>query len=88
MSYTTNPFISRIRNLAKEHEKMSKGTIIRFYYDKGYGVIDNDEGGFIYVHYSAMKGEDYYRLREGQRVTFDVRKSKEDICATNVRTIQ
>ena len=67
---------------------MSKGTIIRFDYDKGYGFIDNDEGGFVYVHYSAMKGEDYYRIREGQRVNFDVRKSKKDIYATNVRAIQ
>ena len=80
-------FIWLTENITKEQEAVSKGTVIQFNYDKGCGFIDNDEGGVIYVHYSAIKGDDYHRLMEGQRVNFDVRKSKKDICATNVSAI-
>ncbi len=80
-------FIRQTESITKEQETVSKGTVIQFNYDKGYGFIDNDEGGVIYVHYSAIKGDDYNRLMEGQRVNFDVRKSKKYICATNVSAI-
>ncbi|MBN2515181.1 MAG: cold shock domain-containing protein [Deltaproteobacteria bacterium] len=67
---------------------MSKGTIRWFNYQKGYGFIENDEGGVVYFHYSAMKENDYYRLWEGQRVNFDVEESERSMCATNVTSIR
>ena len=67
---------------------MSKGTIRWFNYQKGYGFIENDEGGVVYFHYSAMKENDYYRLRESQRVNFDVKKGERSIYATNVTSVQ
>ena len=66
---------------------MCKGTIIWFNYQKGQGFIENDEGGVVIVHYSAIENEDYYRLEEGQRVNFDVKRSREHVCALNVTTI-
>jgi CspA family cold shock protein len=69
-------------------KKVSKGTIQWFNYEKGYGFIDNDEGGIIFVHYSAFKDKDYYQLQEGQRVNFDVKKGERSIYATNVKSVQ
>jgi CspA family cold shock protein len=66
---------------------LSKGTIIRFNYKKGYGLIESDEGGIIFVHYTAMQNEDYYRLYEGQRVNFDIKHGQENNYAANVKTI-
>jgi len=66
---------------------MSTGTLIWFNYQKGQGFIENDEGGMVIVHYSAIEKEDYYRMEEGQRVNFDVKQSRERVCALNVTAI-
>lgn len=67
---------------------MYKGTIQWFDYQNGYGFIENDEGGVIYLHYSAMSSHDYYRLHEGQRINFEIKQGKTSTYATNVQTIQ
>jgi CspA family cold shock protein len=74
--------------LKGEAKKVSTGTIRWFNYQKGYGFIENDEGGIAYFHYSAMKENDYYRLWEGQRVKFDVNESEKNMHAINVKSIQ
>lgn len=67
---------------------MSTGTIRWFDYQKGYGFIENDEGGIVYFHYGVMKEIDYYRLWEGRRVNFDFDKSEQNKRAINVKIIQ
>lgn len=48
------------------------GMVKWFNKDKGYGFITRDQGGEIFVHYSAIRGEGHRSLAEGQRVEFAV----------------
>ena len=53
---------------------MSKeqGIVKWFNSSKGYGFIERDSGGDVFVHYNAIIGEGYKNLDEGQRVEFEV----------------
>jgi CspA family cold shock protein len=61
-----------------------KGTVKWFNAEKGYGFITREDGkGDVFVHYSAIQGEGYRSLQEGQAVSFDVEKgAKGDQAAT------
>ena len=48
------------------------GTVKWFNGTKGYGFIEQDTGGDIFVHFSAITGDGYRNLEEGQRVEFSV----------------
>lgn len=70
---------------------MSTGTIKWFNETKGFGFIENDDGGDdVFVHFSAIIGEGYKTLREGQVVSFDTEadpKNHNKIRAINVVAI-
>ena len=52
---------------------MAQGTVKWFNAEKGYGFITVDGGGQdVFVHYSAIEGNGYKSLEEGQAVVFDV----------------
>ena len=61
-----------------------QGKVKWFNAEKGYGFIEQDEGGDIFVHYSAIQGEAYKTLEEGQRVQFDVVQGNRGPQAANV----
>ena len=50
---------------------MNKGTVKWFNAEKGYGFITGEDGADVFVHFSAIQGEGYKTLVEGQQVTFD-----------------
>jgi CspA family cold shock protein len=62
---------------------MPTGTVKWFNADKGFGFIET-EGHDIFVHYSAIAGEGFKTLDEGQRVEFNVVESQRGPQAENV----
>ena len=63
---------------------MPQGTVKWFSNQKGYGFITQDDGKDIFVHYSAIAGEGFKTLEEGQKVQFEVTKGPKGEQATNV----
>ncbi|MCE5212195.1 MAG: cold-shock protein [Deltaproteobacteria bacterium] len=66
---------------------MSEGKVKWFNQSKGFGFIENEEGGDVFVHFSSIQGNGFKTLNEGQRVSFDVAKGKKGLEATNVKVI-
>ena len=52
--------------------------------EKGYGFIEREDGGDVFVHFSAIQGEGFKTLEEGQAVEFDVVEGNRGEQATNV----
>jgi len=64
---------------------MSTGKVKWFNESKGYGFIEPDGGGRdVFVHYSAIQGEGYKTLAEGQTVEFEVIQGEKGPQASNV----
>ena len=51
---------------------MAQGTVKWFNESKGYGFITADEGKDVFVHYSAITGDGFKTLNEGQKVSFEI----------------
>ena len=66
---------------------MSEGKVKWFNERKGYGFIENGEGGDVFVHFSAIQNAGFKTLNEGQSVSFDIVKGKKGQEAENVRAI-
>ena len=66
---------------------MSKGTVKWFNAEKGFGFITTDSGKDIFVHFSAIKGDGFKSLEEGQQVSFDIVKGDKGEQAANVTRI-
>jgi len=60
------------------------GTVKWFNDAKGYGFIQQDNGPDVFVHYSAIQGDSYKSLTEGQRVEFEVVDGDKGPKASNV----
>lgn len=63
---------------------MEKGTIKWFNDEKGYGFISREAGDDVFVHFSAIQGDGFKSLEEGQAVTFDVETGDRGLQAANV----
>ena len=63
---------------------MEQGTVKWFNADKGIGFITRQDGSDVFVHFSAIQGEGFKTLDEGQSVTFDVEEGQRGPQAVNV----
>ncbi|UOQ48952.1 cold-shock protein [Gracilibacillus caseinilyticus] len=64
---------------------MQQGTVKWFNADKGFGFIEVEGGDDLFVHFSAIQGEGFKTLEEGQAVSFDVEDGQRGPQATNVQ---
>ncbi|PLR80163.1 cold-shock protein [Bacillus canaveralius] len=63
---------------------MERGKVKWFNSEKGFGFIEREDGEDVFVHFSAIQGEGYKTLDEGQEVTFEVEDGQRGPQATNV----
>ncbi len=63
------------------------GIVKWFNSEKGYGFISRDGGADVFVHYSAIQGEGYRNVDEGQRVQFDIGAGRKGEEAQNVQAV-
>jgi CspA family cold shock protein len=64
-----------------------RGTVKWFNATKGYGFIQREQGGDVFVHFSAIQGEGYRSLNEGEAVEFEVTEGPKGLQAANVTKV-
>ncbi|MEZ5447924.1 MAG: cold-shock protein [Thiolinea sp.] len=66
----------------------STGTVKWFNAEKGFGFINQDNGGAdVFVHFRSINSDGYKTLNEGQRVSFNVEQGQKGLQAANVEAI-
>ncbi len=63
------------------------GTVKWFNSEKGYGFIQSEEGGDVFVHFSAIQMDGFKTLQEGQKVEFEIVEGNRGPQAANVVTL-
>ena len=82
------PNPTRGQGVQQKENNMAQGTVKWFNGEKGFGFIARADGGpDVFVHYSAVQGEGFRTLDEGQTVEFDVEEGKKGPQATGVRKL-
>jgi CspA family cold shock protein len=66
---------------------LAEGTVKWFSNEKGYGFISREGGEDVFVHFSAIEGEGYKTLNEGQSVEFDITDGPKGKQAANVHPL-
>jgi len=63
---------------------MTTGTVKWFNSEKGFGFITTDEGSDVFAHFSAITGDGFKTLEEGQKVSFDIVEGDRGPQASNI----
>jgi CspA family cold shock protein len=66
---------------------MVNGTVKWFNDSKGFGFIEQENGDEVFVHFSAIAGDGFKSLTEGDRVSFEITKGPKGLQAANVNKI-
>jgi CspA family cold shock protein len=74
-------------NTHLEEKRMNNGTVKWFNADKGFGFIEVEGGDDVFVHFSAIQGEGFKTLEEGQAVRFDIEEGNRGPQAANVSAL-
>ena len=83
-TYCTNIVFSRVREKEETVSERKTGTVKWFNDRKGFGFIRIDEEQDVFVHYSALQGEGFKTLKEGESVEFDMVEGAKGPQAANV----
>ncbi len=68
----------------QEELYMNKGTVKWFNADKGFGFITGEDGNDLFAHFSAIQGDGFKSLDEGQGVTYDIEEGQRGLQAVNI----
>jgi cold shock protein len=77
----------RQNNLSGERKEMVNGTVKWFNDAKGFGFLEQESGEDVFCHFSAITGDGFKSLVEGDSVSFDVVKGPKGLQAANVSRI-
>lgn len=66
---------------------MEQGTVKWFSAEKGFGFIEREDGDDVFVHFSAIQGDGFKTLEDGQAVSFDIEESDRGLQAANVTAL-
>ncbi|HVN64356.1 MAG TPA: cold shock domain-containing protein [Candidatus Binataceae bacterium] len=66
---------------------MAQGTVKWFSAKKGYGFITTEDGQEVFVHYSAIDGNGFRSLEQGEKVQFEVAQGPKGLQAANVNRL-
>ena len=75
------------KSKGREMSERESGTVKWFNASKGYGFIERENGPDVFVHFSAIRGEGYRNLEEGQQVEFIVEQGQKGLQASDVTVL-
>ncbi len=67
---------------------MKEGTVKWYSEKKGYGFIDSESNGEVFMHKKSIKDHGFFALQKGDRVTFETKETNQGCQADNVRKIK
>jgi cold shock protein len=76
-----------VRREVQGGNRLTQGTVKWFSNEKGYGFIARPDGDDVFVHFSAIVGDGYRTLSEGQQVEFDIVEGPKGKQAANVKPV-
>jgi CspA family cold shock protein len=79
-------FLTRDKK-GKNMSERETGTVKWFNAAKGYGFVEREQGGDVFVHFSAIRGDGYRNLEEGQAVEFAVEQGEKGLQAVDVTVV-
>jgi CspA family cold shock protein len=67
---------------------METGTVKWFNRTKGFGFIERENGEDVFVHYSAIEGDGFKKLDQGDKVEFEITEGPKGAQAANVKLVE